>query len=89
MKDGNLSYVIEMRLSGLNDLKIIFTLLQSVGINADLPFGLLCSLVNQSLRVKLFSSWAGLKKSGFPLFFQVTEFFSKSYIFCSDISCTS
>lgn len=50
-----------MRLSGLNDLKIIFTLVQSVRFSDDLSFGLLCGTANQALRVKLFSKWVGLK----------------------------
>lgn len=35
--------MIEMRLRGLNDLKIIFTLVQSVRFSGNLPFGLLYS----------------------------------------------
>lgn len=41
-----------MRLSGLNDLKIIFTLVQSVRFNADLFSGLLCGTPNQAPTVK-------------------------------------
>lgn len=53
--------MIEMRLSGLNDLKIIFTLVQSVRFRAKLSFGLLCGMENQALRVKLFGAQVELK----------------------------
>lgn len=53
--------MIEMRLSGLNDLKIIFTLVQSVRFSAKLSSGLLCGMANQALRVKLFVIQVELK----------------------------
>lgn len=53
--------MIEMRLSGLNDLKIIFTLVQSVRFSAKLSFGVLSGMINQALRVKLFGVQVELK----------------------------